>query len=298
MNFSDNGRNRSDNSRVETIVIINSVLNAPLILISIVGNALVLLAIFRTPSIHSTSMIMLASLAFSDLLVGLLAQPLFIADEITSLTTQNPILYRLSAMIGFFVTGVSLGTITAISVDRVLALHYHMRYAIIVTNTRVKYTVGAIWLVMFLSFGFYLWDKYVFHLMAGVFSAVCIIICTVSYAKIYRIVRVHQQLINIQHNAVENENDGNKMQLSRVKKSAMSTFIFYICMLFCYFPAFVLLTLFGTLHVTWNREWTFSSTLTFMNSAINPFLYCWRLRELREAIVKTTKQLFHPPNEN
>ena len=228
MNFSDNRRNSSDHSRVETIVIINSVLNVPLILVSIVGNALVLLAIFRTPSIHSTSMIMLASLAFSDLLVGLLAQPLFIADEITSLTTQNPILYRLSAMIGFFVAGVSLGTITAISVDRVLALHYHMRYAIIVTNTRVKYTVGAIWLVMFLSLGFYLWDKYVFHLMAGVFSAVCIIICTVSYAKIYRIVRVHQQLINIQHNAVENENDGNKMQLSRVKKSAMSTFVFYI----------------------------------------------------------------------
>ena len=156
MNLSDNGRNRSDHSRTETIVIINSVLNAPLIIISIVGNALVLLAIFRTPSIHSTSMIMLTSLAFSDLLVGLLAHPLFIADEITSLTTQNPILYRLSAMIGFFVTGVSLGTITAISVDRVLALHYHMRYAIIVTNTRVKYTVGAIWLVMFLSLGFYL----------------------------------------------------------------------------------------------------------------------------------------------
>ena len=102
MNLSDNGRNSSDHSRAETIVIINSVLNAPLILISIVGNALVLLAIFRTPSIHSTSIIMLTSLAFSDLLVGLLAQPLFIADEITSLTTQNPILYSVSAMIGFF----------------------------------------------------------------------------------------------------------------------------------------------------------------------------------------------------
>ena len=105
MNLSDYGRNSSDHSRAETIVIINSVLNAPLILISIVGNALVLLAIFRTPSIHSTSMIMLTSLAFSDLsdlLVGLLAQPLFIAEEITSFTTQNPILYRVSAMIGFF----------------------------------------------------------------------------------------------------------------------------------------------------------------------------------------------------
>ena len=123
MNFSDNGRNSSDHSRVETIVIINSVLNAPLILISILGNALVLLAIFRTPSIHSTSMIMLTSLAFSDLLVGLLAQPLFIADEITSLTTQNPILYRLSAMIGFLLEKYVTAYMRLVNLKRFLFCH-------------------------------------------------------------------------------------------------------------------------------------------------------------------------------
>ena len=65
-----------DNSTPETITIINCVLNAPLMLISILGNALVLAAIIRTPSIRSTHMIMLCSLAFSDFLVGLIAQPL------------------------------------------------------------------------------------------------------------------------------------------------------------------------------------------------------------------------------
>ena len=64
-----------DNSTPETIIIINCVLNAPLMLISILGNALVLAAIIRTPSIRSTPhMIMLCSLAVSDFLVGLIGQ--------------------------------------------------------------------------------------------------------------------------------------------------------------------------------------------------------------------------------
>ena len=58
-------------------------------LISILGNALVLAAIIRTPSIRSTHMIMLCSLAVSDFLVGLIAQPVFIAKELTKDSLLN-----------------------------------------------------------------------------------------------------------------------------------------------------------------------------------------------------------------
>jgi len=52
-------------------------------LICILANALVLAAMIRTPSIRLTPhMIMLCSLAVSDLLVGLIAQPIFIAKEL------------------------------------------------------------------------------------------------------------------------------------------------------------------------------------------------------------------------
>ena len=71
------------NSTREAITIINCVLNVPLMLISILGNALVLAAIIRTPSIRSTPhMIMLCSLAVSDFLVGLIAQPVYIAHQL------------------------------------------------------------------------------------------------------------------------------------------------------------------------------------------------------------------------
>ena len=125
-----------DNSTPETVIIINCVLNAPLMLISILGNTLVLAAIIRTPSIRSTPhMIMLCSLAVSDLLVGLIAQPFYIALQLT----DDRYLDQVSVMIGYSLCGISLMTITVIAVDRFLALHYHMRYATLVSESRVEY---------------------------------------------------------------------------------------------------------------------------------------------------------------
>ena len=288
MNYAEKGKN--DSTTHESIVIINCALNAPLMLISIIGNALVLAAILRTPSIRSTSMIMLCSLAVSDLLVGFVAQPLYIADELQRLKKEDFLLYRLSAMIGFLLCGVSLGTMATISVDRYMALHYHMRYAALVTKSRVRCTLGIIWLIVFSSLGFYLWNKFVYHLMAGIFTALCLAICTFSYIKIYTIVRQHHLQIKAQQQSVESSNTGN-MNMLRLKNSAINTFIFYICMTVCYFPYVVLLTMFGTIYKDWKTEWTFATTLVFMNSSINPILYCWRLRELRTAVLRTIKQL-------
>ena len=136
--YSDN----KDNSNPETIIIVNCVLNAPLMLVSILGNALVLAAIIRTPSIRSTPhMIMLCSLAVSDFLVGLIAQPIFVAQQLT----KHHHVRQVSVMMGSFLCIVSLMTITAITVDRFLALHYHMRYASLVTESRVKGTLTIIY---------------------------------------------------------------------------------------------------------------------------------------------------------
>ena len=130
----DHHSDNEDNSTSETISIINCVLNAPLMLISILGNALVLAAIIRTPSIRSTPhMIMLCSLALSDLLVGLIAQPLFIALQLTG----DRYLHKIPQVIGYSLCGISLLTITVIAVDRFLALHYHMRYTTLVSESRV-----------------------------------------------------------------------------------------------------------------------------------------------------------------
>ena len=290
-NHTDDGNN--DSPTHEAIVIINSVLNVPLMLTSIIGNSLVLAAVWKTPSIRSTSMIMLCSLAVSDLLVGFVVQPLYIADELA----EDLLLHRVSGMIGFYVCGVSFGTMTTISVDRLMALHYHMRYASLMTERRVKFVVGMIWVVILPCSGIYVWKKFLFHLVAGIFIAICLMICTFSYIKIYGIVRQHQLHIHVQQQAVYNSDIANNIRIARLRKSAINTFIFYIFMVICYFPQVILLSLFGTIYKNWKTEWSFAITLVYVNSSVNPILYCWRLRELRAAVFQSVKQLLFKQTE-
>ncbi|XP_078382995.1 melanocortin receptor 4-like [Oculina patagonica] len=283
----DHHSGNEDNSAPGTIVIINCVLNAPLMLISILGNALVLAAIIRTPSIRSTSMIMLCSLAVSDLLVAFLVQPSYIADELV----KDTFVHHISWTLGPSLCGVSLLTITAITVDRFLALHYHMRYVTLVTKSRVKYTLVIIWFFCFLVTGFEFWSVRVHRFLSGLVIIICLLISAFSYIKIYLIVRRHQLYIHAQQQSVQSFNAENNLNMARLKRSAINTFVFYIALIICYFPLNVLLTLYGISDKNWQKEWYFALTAVFMNSSINPFLYCWRLRELRTAVVKTARQM-------
>ena len=272
----------------ETIIIINCVLNAPLMLISILGNALVLAAIIRTPSIRSKHMIMLCSLAVSDFLVGFIAQPIYIAEQLM----KDHIVNYAVMLTGPSLCVVSLMIITAITVDRFLALHYHMRYATLVTKSRVQYTLIIIWLINFLVSGIYFWRTRIRMFTVGVLILICLLICTFSYVRIYRIVRRHQIQIQAQQQAVQNSDAEHNLNIARLKRSAVNSFVFFIALIICYLPVFVLLTLLGLTKMKgWPNESEFAITAVFLNSSINPFLYCWRLGELRLAVVKTARQM-------
>ena len=262
----DHHSDNEDDSTPEIVIIINCVLNAPLMLISILGNVLVLAAIIRTPSIRSTHMMMLCSLAVSDLLVGLIAQPIFIAKELK----ESRSVEHLSGMSAYSLSAVSLLTITAITVDRFLALHYHMRYATLVTESRVKYTLIIIWFISFLSSGFEVWSERLHSLIVGPGTIICLIISTFSHIKISFIVRKHQLQILAQQQAAQSSNTGSNLNIARLKRSAMNTFVFYIALIICYLPMYVLMTLYGLSIKEWETEWQFAFTAVCINSSINP----------------------------
>ncbi|XP_078345479.1 beta-2 adrenergic receptor-like [Oculina patagonica] len=276
-----------NNFRPDAIVIINCVLNAPLMLISIIGNTLVLAAILRTPSLRSPSTVLLCSLAFSDLLAGFVVQPLYIASEIT----ENAPLYQVLAVMSFFACGVSLSTMTTISVDRFLALHYHMRYPTLMTTHRALYTSVTLWLLTFLLSFLSLLNNNAYYFAAAISIVICLIISTFCYIRIYRIVREHQLQIHAQQQAVESYNYENNQNMLRSTKSAKNAFIYYIAMILCYIPLFIAMTIYGISHNELANAWNLTDTLAFMNSSINPILYCWRLRDLRTAVSKTVVQL-------
>ena len=279
-----------ESSPFETSVIINSVLNALLIPICIAGNVLVLAAVWRNPSLRTPSTILLCSLAVSDLFVGFLVLPVNIAIALIPLSRDD--LSRLSQariFLNIQLCGVSLETMTAISVDRYLALRYHMRYPNLMTSKRAMYVAASFWCKNVILSLISIWKKNTILLVAVVFVALCLFISSITYSAIYRIVRHHQHQIHAQQQAVQSMNAEQNLKV-QAKKRALNTFIYYICMLLCYFPEAVSALIWVTYKEHWNIRWYFTDTITFMNSAINPFLYFWRNREVREAVSKIVRK--------
>ena len=176
-----------ESSPFGTSVIIISVLNALLIPICIAGNVLVLAAVWRNPSLRTPSTILLCSLAVSDLLVGFLALPVNIAIALTPLSRVSSY-SRLSEARMFLIIQlccVSLETMTAISVDRYLALRYHMRYPNMMTSTRATCVAATFWCKNVILSLLCIWKKNAILLVAVVFFALCFFISSITYNAIY-----------------------------------------------------------------------------------------------------------------
>ena len=233
-NYSSNAE-ANPKSGFETVVLANCILNAPLMLLSIIGNALLLVAIMRTPSIRSPSVIFLCSLAVSDLLVGLVVQPAYIAEQIVRTV---PALQKAVGAMGFVGCSVSLCTMTAITVDRFLALHYHLQYPNLMTTSRAIYTIITIWCIITLFSFSILWSLRIYNVLAAFCITICLLVCLVCFIKIYRIVRRHQLQIHVQQQAVENSIDTNNHHIRQSTKSAKSIFIYFLVMILCYTPSF------------------------------------------------------------
>ena len=282
--------NLSQNTSGEDTVshIITSAINVPSMLVAILGNSLVLAAILSTPSLRSPAILLLCNLAVSDLLVGLVIQPLFIVSVFHSTRLLTSIWFILSNS----ACGISLCTLTAIAVDRFLAVHYHLRYSTIVTSFRIKTFLTAQWLTNFIFSGTaYFWSLRIFFLYLTIFVCLCLIISVFCYARIFKIVRHQQKKIHCQHQAVNLPQGSTISNLLQLEKSAINSFLFFIVMVLFYIPVSTYLSLLITKN-TPQSGWRVATTLVYINSSVNPFLYCWRIGDLRAAVMKTARKLF------
>ena len=115
-------------------------------------NFMVLWAIKSTPSLHTSSSVLLFGLALADFVTGVLVQPMVAIHLIGSLTMHSPI-YCITGAIAYTLatslTFVSFSAITVISFDRYLALALHLRYAAIVTVNRVIKLILLAFVILF-----------------------------------------------------------------------------------------------------------------------------------------------------
>ena len=171
-------------------------------------------------------------------------------------------------------------TIATLSVDRFLALQYHMRYATLVTESSVKYTCIIISFFSFAS-GLFFWNKILHSFVFSICTIVLVIISTCSHIRTYLIVRKHQLQIHAQQQTAQSSSAENNLNMARLKRSAFNIFLFYIALIICYFPIYVISTVFATQSEdSWQTGWSFAHSAVFMNSSINPRVFASFERQL------------------
>ena len=278
-------------------------LNIFLSIFATLGNVLVLVALRNVSSIHPPTKLLFRCLAITDLCVGLLGQPLYVYVWcITiSLDIGNHIVelaYVYVFIIGVLVA-VSILTSAAISVDRLLALLLGLRYRHVVTLCRVRVLIACVWFIavsnaslhcvalILLLFRVVLALVWTFR----AFIILSIIVSTFSYTKIFFTLR-HQQAQVQDHVQPEQSSRGRSvLNIARYKKTVYGVAWIQFAMLACYGPFIVMAFLFGFGNIDYSTETRIANEffvcLIFLNSSLNPVLYCWRIKDVRQQVKNT-----------
>ena len=271
-----------------------SAINILLSIAAILGNSLILVALHKESSLHPPSKLLYRCLATTDLLVGLVTQPIYAAYWM-SVVHKHWSLCRFSfyatGVTGYVLCTVSMLTLTTISVDRLLAMLLGLRYKEIVTLRRTYIILAIFWIVSLLSGLFFHLNYRITFWFSVTGAPLCLVISIASYTKIFRALSHHQA--QIQDYAQQQPSQPNALNMARYRKAVYSALWVQLALVVCYVPYYIV------------EIWSFLSkkpslnfitiqgmavVLVFFNSTLNPFLFCWKISEVRRAVKQTIRQ--------
>ena len=258
--------------------------------VAVAGNALILAAIWKKSFQKKPFHIILSGLAFTDLFTGLTSPLLAVPFFLWYLGKWSVFLKSMSTIgrvITVYLVAFTLLMITLMSVERWL----HMSRRSLVTSRRGYITAAMLPLVPIPLVVLSVLNGMKRTLVAdevciAVYMVCCYLTTSVVYFKVYRIIRQHQQQVQGHQ---PHQNFGQPaIDFAKYKKSVVT--ILYILALFsvCFLPMIVwlvVLILMGYNTETWTA-YSVSLLLLFLSSSLNPGLYIWRMKDVREGVKK------------
>ncbi|XP_078357343.1 adenosine receptor A2b-like [Oculina patagonica] len=270
----------------KTIYIFACVVSVAIAVLSTLGNTLILFALRRCQSLHPPSKALLCSLALTDLFVGLVVLPLFTAYYLM-IILEIPTYYCVIAIsygrTSTFIAAVSLETIVTIAIDRCLAFHLRLRYRELVKFRRVVCILVFEWILAALWSGIWFTNVLITTIFGAIGLFGCCVITPLCYFSIYRGLRCH--VAQIQQR--ENSRGSTNFNVAQYKKTVNNMLWIYGLLLVCYIPHFttVLVVLAMGLNDSTRFALHFSVIAIYANSSLNPILYCWKIKEIKEKVI-------------
>lgn len=275
------------------------ILHAVSFLPAAIGNGVVTLTTYKTPSLQKPSFVLLSCAAFADSLTGLLAQPVAMASFAAKLRRQFSAACWLDIVkecLGWLFGGISVSILALLSVERYLALYLGIRYKAVITVKRVLLTVAFFWLTLLIlgAFRFLVINNKTFVAIHLPFMFLSLLILTATYYRIHHFIKRHRLKLS----PAENQ-EPNSFDVAKYKKITLAVF-YIVCFYWLFFAPFVcVLVVYLSSGFTERIEGAYYVTTTFIlvNAAVNPVLYCWKLRALRQAVWKNIKEILHLDSE-
>ena len=273
-----------------------SVVNTFLSITAFLGNTLILVALSKETSLHPPSKLLYRNLTITDLCVGIFVEPLVVFYWTSVVNERWDICYYTDyadSLAGYTLCTVSLLTSTAISVDRLLALLLGLRYRQVVTLRRTCIIAFGFWILSIVGSSTIFWNPYILLWYQYIGTALCLVTAIFAYTKISYTLR-HNQIHVQNHVAQGQPSQAIPLNIARYRKAVYSAMWVQGTLVVCYLPYAVVIALTPqrgiTLPIYLARQYT--GTVVYLNSTLNPLLYCWRIRGVRQAVKETLRQLF------
>lgn len=257
------------------------------------GNGLVLFAIYKTPHLQRVSNYFIASLAVADFSVGVLVNPFWAARSALSVWQNQHPLTVITAYMSMQTAVTTTFNLCAVSIDRYVAITRPLHYERILTRRRCKITIGIIWVLSFVlpiprplvtdpAQVSKVW-------ITGSTVVIVLPLLTITYCYYHIVQEVRRQILSIASvNKSVSRLPGGVAARKRNTKAAWTVAIVIGVFLVLWFPSLILTLLLALNKKVCDEEkltrvWSFTVLVAFFSSAVNPLIYTARNQDYRNA---------------
>ena len=157
-----------------------------------------------------------------------------------------------------------------------------------------RLVVFCFWILSIVGSSTIFWNPHIL-LSQYVITALCLVTTIFAYTKISYTLRHNQ--IHVQNHVPQGQPSQaiSALNIARYRKAVYSALWVQGTLVVCYLPLSIVDALRpqrGIYLIPLYRPRQFAATLLFLNSSLNPLLYCWKIREVRQAVKETLRQMF------